>query len=201
MCLYVCVCFYAYSCMSGVQQMTKLNLSFRKLSIQLIQNLDPCIFLSHFFRNVKDSHVLLFLSSIFYSSAQLECIRFLSVLSVSTYRHVFPYWVSVTSSSNVYPVSVCYHSFWTPVSTCLPIFPLISSFQSCPKWIGLIFDIHILLSIHLSYHLLNFLDPFWHLVKPLKSELKIYTCSCFYKGFFFNLYYMKRHFNLLCCIF
>lgn len=94
--------------------------------------------------------MLLFLSSIFYSSAQLECIRFLSVLSVSTYRHVFPYWVSVTSSSNVYPVSVCYHSFWTPVSTCLPIFPLISSFQSCPKWIGLIFDIHILLSIHLS---------------------------------------------------
>lgn len=99
--------------------------------------------LSDFFRNAKNFHVLLFLSGIFYSSEWLECIQFLSVLSVSTCRHVFPYCVSMTTSSNMYHFSVCYHSFCTPVSTCLPIFLLITWFESCPKWISLIFDNHI----------------------------------------------------------
>lgn len=58
---------FVYSCTSEVQWVTKLNLSFKKLSIQFIQDLDFFIFLSNFSKNIKEFHLQIVTFGIFYS--------------------------------------------------------------------------------------------------------------------------------------
>lgn len=102
----VCVCVLMHV-QGGMDD--KLNLNFKKLIIQFIQNLDPSI--SDFSRNVQDFHLLIFPFGIFYQPEWLVCMQFLSVLPVSCGRHAFPYWASMTTSSKVHHLlSLIIHS-------------------------------------------------------------------------------------------
>lgn len=114
--LRISVCMFVYSCTSEVQWVTKLNLSFKKLSIQFIQDLDSFIFLSNFSKNIKEFHLQIVTFGIFYSqSACTSC-----VLPISTWQICLPMLDAHDNLFKSVSLSVCYHHSG---HRSLPVFP------------------------------------------------------------------------------
>lgn len=187
---------FVYSCTSEVQWVTKLNLSFKKLSIQFIQDLDFFIFLSNFSKNIKEFHLQIVTFGIFYSqSACTSC-----VLPISTWQICLPMLDAHDNLFKSVSLSVCYHHSGHRSLPVFPYFLLSLWFLAHVNWSNFQY-LYIFLLTQLSRHPFNSLIHFGNFKNQLNLSSKFnYTCF-YYKEFVFIIPYENRQFNLHCCIF
>lgn len=153
--------------------MIKLNLRSQILRIKFIPNFNPQIFLVRFFQEqIKNIHLLIFLFGIFHSPEWLEWSQFLHVLPVSTWKIC----LLILGSNGIFKAHyLVFAIIYSRHKSLFNFSHFLSKLGLVPGPSGLsdFFLFIFLLLIKLSNHALNFLDTFWLLKEPFKSELEV----------------------------